>query len=165
LPSTWRNREIDRRDARRSRRLSERSWNPATRKCGFAVFRPTPDAGWSNIATAEPTRGPSSRVVLRKDRGSKWNSVHGHTNGSPVLGAATAAIKPDGRGVSWRSRLCCLEPIGSLLGQSVLLALADSHPGCPATMGCRERQTTNDCSVWSAFMQPASTRAVCDGGR
>ena len=50
------------------------------------------------------------------------------------------------------------------IGSVVLLALADSPFGCPPTMGCRETQT-NDCPPWSAFTHPASTRAVCDGGR
>lgn len=50
------------------------------------------------------------------------------------------------------------------VGAIVVLALADSPLGCPTTMGCREPQTDN-CSSWSPFIKPASTRAVCDGGR
>jgi len=49
------------------------------------------------------------------------------------------------------------------IGLFVLLALAGSPLGCPPTMGCPERKT--NCSTWTAFMQPGSTREVCEGGR
>jgi hypothetical protein len=44
------------------------------------------------------------------------------------------------------------------IGSIVLLVLLDSPLGCPPTMGCPER-STSDCSSWNKFMQP--TDRVC----
>ena len=48
------------------------------------------------------------------------------------------------------------------IGSIALLVLLDSPLGCPPTMGCPER-STSDCYSWNKFMQP--TDRVCDSAR
>ena len=47
--------------------------------------------------------------------------------------------------------LVCSAWVG--IGSIVLLVLLDFPLGCPQTMGCPERKTS-DCSSWNTFMQP-----------